>query len=110
MRFTLPTHLTLETNQKDVVNAVEELKFHWSRSVLSVNIDDNMSVNELLHDVVGLWLNIRSFSITRTWAEQISSIRTKSGLRKGLKKTSENKTSKTKTSSTSKNKIPAKKA
>lgn len=91
VRSTLPTHLTLNTNQKDVVDeimAIEDLQFHWS--MLSANIEDEVS-DELLRDVVALWLTIRGFSITGAWTEQISSIRTKSGLRKDLKKSSKKK-------------------
>lgn len=87
----LKTNLHASQDQKGVVKKLmldEDILFHWS--MLSIDLDDEESP-EVLNDIITLWINIRGFSITGSWAEQqkkLSDTATKSkpGLRKGLKK------------------------
>lgn len=68
-----------------------EVDSYWSG--LSADITDDQHSKELLREIVGLWLNIRGFSISKSWIEDykqemcISNARKKS-LRKELKKKS----------------------
>ena len=66
----------------------EDILFHWS--IVSVDIDDNEIAQELLIEVLKLWVTIRGFSVAGMWNEQYKRIcnemtKGKSGLRKGLK-------------------------
>ena len=66
----------------------EDILFHWC--MLYVDLSE-AEANELLKDVLGLWLNIRGFSVTGLWNEQYKKLcnettKAKPSLRKGLKK------------------------
>ena len=73
----------------DFVSRDGEVDLYWSK--LSSDILDDSHCMELLKEVIGLWLTIRGFSITKTWIEDykrelcISNARKRS-LRKELKK------------------------
>ena len=73
----------------DFVSRDGEVDLYWSK--LSSDILDDSRCMELLKEVIGLWLTIRGFSITKTWIEDykrelcISNARKRS-LRKELKK------------------------
>ena len=74
-------------DQKAIVDKLmaEDILFHWS--MLSVDLDENDS-QEVLDDILTLWLNIRGFSVTGLWVEhkKMCGAKTKSnpGLHKGL--------------------------
>ena len=68
------------------VIASEDLQFHWG--MVSVDVADDIS-NEVLGDIVTLWLSIRGFSLTGSWMERSKTMCghvKKSGLRKDMKK------------------------
>lgn len=71
------------------VSQDDEVDSYWNK--LSTDIKDESHSMELLKEIIGLWLNIRGFSITKSWIEDykrelcISNARKRS-LRKELKK------------------------
>lgn len=74
-----------------VVNDVD-VQYRWD--VVSVSIDDERDSLELLGHVVGLWLTIRGYAITKAWMEEYkwstqTTTKGKKSLRKELKKKSE---------------------
>ena len=65
-----------------------DVQFHWS--LIAVEIDDNVA-KELLMQIVGLWLNIRGFSLAEAFVEQYKQItktstKRSTALRKQLKR------------------------
>ena len=65
-----------------------DVQFHWS--LIAVEIDDNVA-KELLMQIVGLWLNIRGFSLAGAFVEQYKQItktstKRSTALRKQLKR------------------------
>lgn len=77
--------------REELITAVvddEEVQFYWT--ILSVDISVEIHAIKLLEEIVGLWVNIRGFSIAGGWLEQYKamnkvSTRKKKALRKDLK-------------------------
>ena len=70
----------------DNIRQDEDILFSWT---ITADIDDENLSHELLSHVINLWLTIRGFSAAGAWMEyykQCKEIRTKGGLRKGLKR------------------------
>lgn len=57
----------------------EEIQWYWL--LLSNDIDSQEDANELLTDIITLWVTIRGFSICAMWMEQY-----KQEIRKGARK------------------------
>ena len=70
----------------------EDVQIIWN--VLNVDIVDDDDCQELLKEIVGLWLTIRGYAMTSFWMEQYKvatreEVKKKKALRKDLKKKSE---------------------
>ena len=66
-----------------------DVQFSWL--LLCLDLDDEELSNELLKNVVEMWLTIRGFSMANTWMEYYkqfneSNTKSKTGLWKGLKR------------------------
>ena len=74
-----------------------DVQFYWS--LLSTDIEDLSDADELLKEIVELWLTIRGFSIAGQWMEMykkksMKTTKKNKGLCKTLKRTAESSTSK----------------
>ncbi len=95
----LPKHiLTTSSSTKsdrdsftqDVLHKVsnnDNVQFHWT--ILSQEIDDPHDSEELLNEIVRLWVTVRGFSITASWMESYKkkekrTVQKSTGLRKCL--------------------------
>ena len=63
------------------------MQFHWA--VLSQEVNDPEDAQELLNEIVTLWVTVRGFSITASWLEvykkaEKKTVQKSTGLRKGL--------------------------
>ena len=72
----------------DEIVSDDDIQFHWS--VISVDLDHHVG-EQLLQEIVQLWLTIRGFSTAGAFVEQYKQITKKStkkstSLRKGLKR------------------------
>ena len=73
IRVILPKHMVKadSTNSgKEVTKAIvgdDEVQFKWT--FLSIAIDSEEEVQELLHEIVQLWVTVRGFSIAASWME-----------------------------------------
>ena len=84
--FLFNTESTLKQAVIDDILQDEDIQFSWT---ITADIDDENLSHELLSHVVNLWLTIRGFSAAGAWMEyykQCKDVRTKGGLRKGLKR------------------------
>ena len=85
------SNISTERRKSIIIDAVatnEDVQFFWA--MLSCDITNEEAAQQLLKELVGLWLTIRGFSIAAVWIEQYkttSSTNTskKRGLRKELK-------------------------
>ena len=95
MRVLLPKHMLAtgsdrESFTQDVICKVsdnEDVQFYWA--ILSQEVDDPDDSEELLNEVVKLWVTVRGFSITASWMESYKrnekkTVQKSTGLRKGL--------------------------
>ena len=88
---------TQQTTKAEMISSVllnDDIQFYWS--MLSTDIEDEQTGQELLREIVELWLTIRGFSVAREWMEmyrRCSAKTTKKSkpLRKSLKKKAEKK-------------------
>ena len=83
--------------QRDfIITAVaidDTIQFHWT--ILSVDITDEDQAIKVLREIIGLWVNIRGYSIANSCLAKISnSTKKKKSLRKELKRSSESNTEK----------------
>lgn len=74
-----------------ISSIVEDTDVQFSWLLLCLDLDDEELSNELLKNVVEMWLTIRGFSMANTWMEYYkqsdeSNTKNKTGLRKGLKR------------------------
>ncbi len=74
-------------NVHDKVFCDEDVQFHWT--LLSQHIQDSESSDELLKEIIKLWITIRGFSITGYWMElykekEKNNIKKSRGLRKSV--------------------------
>ena len=92
---------TTQPDQKDkLIKAAQEdidVQFYWS--LLSIDLDTSTLSDELLEDIIELWLSIRGFSIAGQWVEVYKHKKSKTtkktkSLRKTLKRQGESSTSK----------------
>lgn len=75
-----------------ISSIVEDADVQFSWLLLCLDLDDEELSNELLKNVVEMWLTIRGFSMANTWMEYYkqsdgSNTKSKTGLRKGLRRT-----------------------
>ncbi len=85
-------HSKSRDNRKEIIEAVvnsDDVQFYWT--LLSVDIPVENHAIQLLKEIVGLWINIRGFSIAGGWLERYKhttkvSIAKSKSLRKDLKK------------------------
>ena len=78
---------SFKQNVHDVVVANEEVQFFWC--VLSQDIDEPEHSEELLFEIVKLWVSIRGFSIVASWVEtykqhQKKTVQKSTSLRKSI--------------------------
>ena len=79
-----------ESFKQDVhqrVTSNDDVQFHLS--VLSQEVHDAEDAEELLNEIVALWVTVRGFSMTATWMEaykkaEKKTVQKSTGLRKGL--------------------------
>lgn len=80
----------VDSSQRDsIVCAIagdESIQFYWT--VLSVDIENEGQAVQVLKEIIGLWINIRGYSIAGAWVEKYTKTKTKKALRKELKKKS----------------------
>ena len=57
------------TNVHEKVKESEEVQFYWR--LLSSNIDDHEQSQELLSEIITLWVTVRGFSLTASWMEEV---------------------------------------
>ena len=90
----LPQHLqqaSCETSKMELLKNIEsdeEMQFYWS--MVAVDIDNESSSQELLHEIIQLWVTIRGYCIASSWLEayknaQQKTTKGKKSLRKELK-------------------------
>jgi hypothetical protein len=89
-------HDCLDSSQRDhIISAVagdDSVQFHWT--ILSVDISDEGQAVHVLKEIIGLWVNIRGYSIAGAWLEKYrKTTAKKKALRKDLKKISQQKIS-----------------
>lgn len=89
----LPHHLqhATQTRQKLVESIMEEEDVQTFWSMLSLDIRDDSQSQELLQEIVEMWVTMRGFSMTSFWMEQYKRVshettQKKTSLRKSLKK------------------------
>lgn len=80
-----------QSKEEIVSSIVEDTDVQFSWLLLCLDLDDEYLSNELLKSVVEMWLTIRGFSMANIWMEYYkqsdeSNIKSKKGLRKGLKR------------------------
>ena len=104
IRNQLTSTLTSSTTQPyqkyQLIKAAYEdidVQFYWS--LLSIDLDTSNLADELLKEVIELWLNVRGFSIAGQWMEVYKNNNSKTtkktkSLRKTLKRKGESSTSK----------------
>ena len=69
----LPKHIVKAESDKSVQNVIkkvledEDVQFNWT--LISQDLDSYEEAQELLYEVVHLWVTIRGFSIASTWME-----------------------------------------
>jgi hypothetical protein len=66
----------------------DDVQFYWCL-LMTGDLDERAS-QELLHEIVHLWVTVRGFSFTKSWLEKYKSSKGK-GIRKELKKKDNNK-------------------
>ncbi len=81
-----PDKESFKHNVHDVIIASDETQFYWC--VLSQDIDDEQS-QELLREIIKLWVTIRGFSMATSWMEtykqhQKKTIQKSTSLRKSI--------------------------
>lgn len=55
---------------EDIIDKVledDDVQFHWT--LISQDIESDDEAQELLHEIIHLWINIRGFSIASVWIE-----------------------------------------
>ena len=73
VRVMLPKHITkadCDKNVQDVIKVIledEDVQFSWT--LISQDLDSYEEGQELLYEIVRLWVTIRGFSIASTWME-----------------------------------------
>ena len=73
VRVYLPKHMLTSSSDKesfkqnvhDKVTEKEDVQFYWA--ILSQDIDDPDHAQELLGEIIKLWVTVRGFSMTATW-------------------------------------------
>ncbi len=78
---------TFMQNVHDRVADNEDVQFYWA--VLSQDIDDPNHDQELLGEIIKLWVTVRGFSMTATWMEiykkkEKKTVQKSTGLRKSI--------------------------
>ena len=76
VRRTLPKHVlsgekdkqSFRTNVHEKVKDSEEVQFYWC--LLSPDIDNHEQSQELLSEIITLWVTVRGFSLTASWMEE----------------------------------------
>ena len=99
VRYYLPRHVLSSTADKESfrenvhskVLENENVQFYWT--LLSQDIDNPEHAQELLQEIVTLWVTVRGFSLTATWMEvykkkEKKTIQKSTGLRKSISGTS----------------------
>ena len=73
VRILLPKHMIKANSTKgveDIIDKVledDDVQFHWT--LISQDIESDDEAQELLHEIIHLWINIRGFSIASVWIE-----------------------------------------
>ena len=80
-----------QSKEEIISSIVEDTDVQFSWLLLCLDLDDEELSNELLKNVVEMWLMIRGFSMASSWMEYYkqcdeSNTKSKTGLRKGLKR------------------------
>ena len=93
-RQVLPQHLMHPSQSKDSLlqelKNDEDVQFLWC--MVSVDISDSEDADQLLTDIIELWVTIRGFSVTGAWMDQYKkssqkTVKKKKALRKIIKPT-----------------------
>lgn len=95
VRIHLPKHMLTSTSDKESfkqnvhekVTGNEDVQFYWT--LLSQDIDEPDHAQELLTNIVELWVTVRGFSMTATWMEvykrkEKKTLQKSTGLRKSI--------------------------
>ena len=80
-----------QSKQQIISSIMEDTDVQFSWLLLCLDLDDEELSNELLKNVVEMWLTIHGFSMANAWMEYYkqadeSNTKSKKGLRKGLKR------------------------
>ena len=80
-----------QSKEEIISSTVENRDVQFSWLLLCLDLDDEELSNELLKNAVEMWLTIRGFSMANSWMEHYklcdeSNTKSKTGLRKGLKR------------------------
>ena len=76
VRVLLHRHITESDSRKDVEYVIKEIlksddvQFHWA--LIALNIESDEEMQELLHEIVRMWVTIRGFSVAAVWMETTS--------------------------------------
>ena len=78
---------SFKRNAHDVIVANDRVQFHLS--ILSQDVDDPEHSQELLLEIIKLWVTVRGFSIAASWMEtykqeQKRTLQKSTGLRKSI--------------------------
>ena len=78
---------SFRTNVHEKVKDSEEVQFYWC--LLSPDIDDHEHSQELLSEIITLWVTTRGFSLTASWMKEFKnqeklSTQKSTGLRKSI--------------------------
>ncbi len=78
---------------KDVLED-DDVQFWWS--MLAIDIKKESEADDLLHEIVSLWVTIRGFAVTSFWLEQYKNVQKKTVMKsKSLRKTLDKQSDKT---------------
>ena len=79
-----------QSKQQIISSIMEDTDVQFSWLLLCLDLDDEELSNELLKNVVEMWLTIHGFSMANAWMEYYkqadeSNTKSKKGFRKGMK-------------------------
>lgn len=88
-RAILPQHLKNPSGSQDLLiqdlKNDEDIQFFWC--TVSTDITDSSDADQLLADIMKLWITIRGFSVTSNWMNEYQNFNKKSVKKKALHKT-----------------------
>ena len=72
----------------------DDVQFWWG--MLAIDIKKESEADDLLHEIVSLWVTIRGFAVTSFWLEQYKNVQQKTVKKsKSLRKTLDKQSDKT---------------